>query len=454
MRPASSRMRRAGVAFALLLCARTGATATPDAATAPSADYRQVPRLALVIGNTDYAGTLALRNAGRDARLVEQRLRQAGYATTLLLNTDRAALYRAVGTLANGLRDGGVGVVYYAGHGAELQGRNVLVPVDAPARQASAAAAMSMPVDYLIERLRDSGAHLSILLLDACRNAADGGLAPLYRGASATGFGAARPANGMLVAYATQPGERALDGDGANGPFALALGNWLTQPGMPLEQALKHVMADVRKQTRDEQRPWVATSLVGDFALVPAPAATSLLYRARAGTNVDGSRARALARSADAGILQWFQGQETSAQMRLAYQVTQQAKGLDAGDLPRLTRQARGGSVVAQAVLGVAWRQGFGAGMQLRRSHAEALRWLRMAAAQSMPFAANELGEMYYLGHGVDRDERRARAYFAAAAEQGFTPAKLNLLQLDADSGRLGPEQLLRMLGQPGTPPH
>jgi len=212
-----------------------------------------------------------------------------------------------------------------------------------------------------------------------------------YRGTQDAGFAPVRPAHGMLVAYATQPGERALDGDGANGPFALALADWLPRPGLPIEEAMKHVMADVRARTRDGQRPWVATSLVGDLALVPAPSGQPLLFQARAGVNVDGSRARAIP-AADDGILQWFQREEGDSQLRLAYQIRQQAATLDLDDLPRLTRQARGGSVIAQSVLGVAWREGFGVGKFKRRSGIEAAHWLRMAAAQSFPFAQNELG--------------------------------------------------------------
>lgn len=448
-------MRAMALAMVLAPALSQAAHASPAAGTTPvGIDYRAALKLALVVGNVRYDGNLALRNAARDARLMEQRLRQAGYTTTLLLDTDRATLYRAVGHLADQLGGGGVGVFYYAGHGTEINGRNFLIPVDAKLGKPSALPQMAVPVDYLIGRLKDSGAHLSIVLLDACRNAPDSGFAPLYRGGANGGFVPEKPANGMLVAYATQPGERALDGAGANGPFALALADWLPRPGLPIEEAMKHVMADVRASTRDEQRPWMATSLVGDFALVPAVQSRPTLFLARGGINVDGSRARGASLPAEVGnnIVQWFQSQEVSAQMRLVDQIVEQARRVDGDDLPRLMRQARGGSVVAQAVLGVAYRQGFGRGMQARRSSVEALRWLRMAAAQKMPFALNELGEMYYRGHGTTRDERAARSSFAAAADQGFPPAKLNLLQLDIESGRLDPSHLRDLLGYPSNP--
>jgi TPR repeat protein len=413
-----------------------------QAAAAPTLDYRQAPKFALVVGNLRYSGAFSLKNSERDAQLIAGRLRAAGYVTALRLNADRATLYADIGKLAAQLKDGGVGAFYYAGHGIQLKGRNYLMPSDAPMQHAADLAQAAVPVDYLIERLKESGAHLSLILLDACRNEPAGSGQGLYRGLDNPGFVPAQPANGMLVAYATQPGERALDGSGDHGPFALALADWLTRPGVPVEEAMKHVMTDVRASTRDEQRPWVATSMVGNFALVPAAGQPAMLFRAR-GSNAGAGAARgAPPATAGLGMLQWFQSPDVAEQMLLTTQIAREARALNRDDLPRLTRQAKGGSVVAQAVLGTAYRSGFGVGLGQVRSNLEALRWLRMAAAQNMPYALNELGEMHYLGHGVTRSQARARAYFQAAAEQGYTPAKLNLVQLAAESGVLDLQQL------------
>ncbi|PWF48618.1 caspase family protein [Massilia glaciei] len=440
-----ARLWRRGAALALALVAAAPAAVAAAPGDAAALDYRQATKLALVVGNQRYDEGFSLPNAERDARLIAARLRAAGYATSLVLNAERATLYAEIGKLATGLKDGGVGAFYYAGHGLQIKGRNYLIPSDAPMRRAAALAPAALPVDYLIARFKDSGAHLSIILLDACRNeAAALGGRPVYRGFDSTGFVPERAANGMLVAYATQPGERALDGSGANGPFALALSNWLARPGVPLELAMKHVMAEVRAATGDAQRPWVATSMVGDFALVPAAASRAMLYRPR-GPGAGGA-SRGAPPEADGGVAQWFQSQSVAEQMLLATQIRREAKALNRDDLPRLARQARGGSVVAQAVLGAAHRDGFGVGRQATRSNAKALAWYRMAAAQMMPFALNELGEMYHLGHGVTRDDGRARGYFEAAAAHGFPPAKLNILQMGAEGGTPGPAQLLEML--------
>ena len=428
--------------------------ATFGQARCATIDYRGAPRFALVVGNGNYAGALKLRNAHNDARLIADKLRGAGYVTDLVLDADRATLYKALAKLAGNLKNGGVGALYYAGHGLDIKGRNYLIPVDAPVNAGSAALAQAaLPVNEVSNRLRDSGAHLSLLLLDACRNDPDGQLQPLYRGGNGpAGFTAQTPAKGMLIAYATQPGERALDGRGANSPFALALADWIVKPGLPIEEAIKHVMSDVRASTRDEQRPWLATSLVGNFALVPAPGVRAMLASTSQGGNADGSAARGPAPQ-DNPMQQWFEALNNTEQMTLNSQINRQAAALNRDDLPRLKRQAGGGHVIAAAVLGTAYRQGFGVGQQTVRSNQQALKWFKLAARQNLPYALNELGEMYFLGQGVERDNRQAKVYLQAAAGQGYMPAKLNLLQLNAEAGQLDPVQLLESMGiKPAQP--
>lgn len=461
----SNGIRLAVTAIATWLLCSSAAPATADtpapvasaSTQAESIDYRRAPKFAVVIGNMRYPGRYALHNAENDARLIAARLKQAGYATELFVNADRDALYQALGRLAEHMKAGGAAAFYYAGHGMQIRGRNYLIPVGAPLDRPDALSQTAMPVDYLITRLKDSGAHLSLVMLDACRNDPDeSGFNGAYRGSGApAGFVAQKPANGMLVAYATQPGERALDGRGANGPFAQALSNWLTRPGMSIEDVMKHVMTDVRANTHDEQRPWIATSLIGDFALVPATNAQARLMLARPGRNVDGTPARGAApaseqpapiSTADGKPLpQWFQTAGQEEQMAMTQEIEREAKGVNRDDLPRLERQARGGNVMAASVLGTAYRNGFGAGTQVTRSNTIAMRWFRLAAAQDMPYALNELGEMFYLGHGVTRDVAQARRYFEAAVAQGYMPAKLNLFQVQAESGQVTPQSLMDM---------
>lgn len=411
---------------------------------APAAiDYRSAPKAALVVGIDDYGPAMKLRNGRRDAELIASRLRAAGFSTRLVLNADRASLYREVGALAATLKGGGVGAFYYAGHGLQLKGINYLIPRDAPIGQAGLLAASSMPVDHVVERLRLSGAHLSIVLLDACRNE-PGQITPIYRGDANAGFVPLQPAHGMVVAYATQPGERALDGKGSNSPFASALANWLTRPGLPIESAMKQVMTQVRASTRDEQLPWMASSMVGNFALVPAPGTRPQLFTpaprgAQAGTGDS-------ARGVDQPLGLWFHNQQQTEQMQLTVDIGRMARGMTPDDMPLRMRQARRGNVLAQAALGTVYREGNDA---IRRSNSDAIKWLGMAARQQLPYALNELGEMMFMGQGSGPDKAQARRYFVQAAAQGYTPAKLNLLQLDLEEGKVSPAVLFDSLMPP-----
>lgn len=427
--------------FFLLVLPMLVGLMTRSAWCAQAVEYRSAPKFALVVGNDRYGEGFRLRNAGRDAELVAARLRAAGYVTRQLGNADRATLLRELGTFASSLGRGGVGAFYYAGHGLQIKGRNYLIPTDAPLNEPERVAGASLGVDYLIERVRTSGAHLSIVLLDACRNE-PGLIGPRYRGAEA-GFAAAQPANGMVIAYATQPGERALDGSGNNGPFALALANWLTRPGVPIEIAMKHVMTEVRASTRDEQAPWVASSMVGSFAVVPAPGARAQLFLPAPGASTglavrgrspEESGSSATATAGGMEMLQWFQQQSSDAQMLLTREIEQKARLSGADDVPRLLRQARRGSVMAQATLGTAYRDGVGLAARASNNSA-ARRWLGMAAQQRLPYALNALGEMHYTGQGDDRNLQQARAYFNEAASLGYIPAKLNLVQVQLDAG-------------------
>lgn len=427
-RPTSVCRRRLSAALAL---AAFGAR-PPAAWSAPAAstafDYGRAPKWALAIGNQRYERWPALRNARNDAQLMADTFRALGYQTTLVEDADARSLRQCIGLFCDLLRQGGVGAFYYAGHGVQAGGRNHLLPTDMPAGT-GAVGTSALSVDELLKLLRHSGAQASLVLLDACRNdPQEGPAARRWRGASSEGFAEpTRVLPGMMVAYATQPGERASDGTGRHGPFATALARWLPEPGMRLTDAMEQVKRQVRADTQDEQRPLVESSLVTDFPLAQRPATRP-------------------ATPAPA----WFQWPEHSRVMALTTEVQRRAGALNADDLPLLEHQARHGSAVAQAVLGTAWRQGFGIGLQQRRSAVKARSWLGMAAAQHLPYALNELGELHYLGHGGPRQVERARQLFEEAASLGYPPARLNLLQLQLEASAGQPDKLPEVLRQLG----
>ena len=190
-------------------------------------------RVALVIGNGAYARVRPLPNPPNDARAMAKSLRDIGFVVTEGIDLDRAAMQA---TIRDFLRDAArsqVAVVYYAGHGVQIDGRNYLVPVDIEFRAGSGMTDAMMDMDTIMAGLDDQ-VRTNILILDACRN---NPMAPKVASAGPArdieaGSGLAAPATlgagstlgaGTLIAFATAPGQVALDGEGANSPFSAAL---------------------------------------------------------------------------------------------------------------------------------------------------------------------------------------------------------------------------------------
>ena len=167
--------------------------------------------------------------------------------------------------------------MFYAGHGMQIDGKNYLVPVDAKVGAGSSFAAEMTDLDTILSGLDDE-IRTNIVILDACR---DNPLAqPAAVGAgrsidvrsglaapSGLGAGATRGA-GTLIAFATAPGQVALDGEGANSPFSSALARHISTPGLEVQQMLTRVRADVVAATRSKQVPWSNSSLLGEVYLV------------------------------------------------------------------------------------------------------------------------------------------------------------------------------------------
>jgi hypothetical protein len=419
----------------LVLMATNALPAMGAPITLATFDYDSAPKFALIVGNQRYSQWPSLRNAQSDARLMNSTFKSLGYQTTLVENADARTLRQSLGQFADALAKGGVGAVYFAGHGVQSNGRNYLLPIDMP-KGSAVAQASALSVDELLKTVRNSGAQVSLVLLDACRNdPGNGGAVQRWRGAGVEGFAEpSRVLPGMLVAYATQAGERALDGTGANSPFAAALARWLPEPGIRLTDAMEQVKRQVRNDTQDDQRPMIESSLVTDFPLTRKPVQTR---EARSSGPAPGLASTPT---------NWFQWTDKQQLMVLANEIERRARAVNPDDLPLLEHQARKGSAMAQAVLGRAWRQGFGVGQQQQRSAIKAKKWLNMAAAQHMPYALNELGEMHYLGHGGPKQADVARKLFQESVDLGYQPAKLNLLQVDLESHLSTPDKLPEVL--------
>jgi hypothetical protein len=229
-------------------------------------------RVALVIGNGGYLHATALPNPANDARVMANALREIGFDVSEGADLNRTEMERLMRDFLRKTSDAKVALLYYAGHGMQIDGRNYLVPIDARLENPSDLNFETVDLDRLLDSLNDTR-RASIVVLDACR---DNPLARSFAtklgaarsGAVGTGLAAyANPGTGTLIAFATAPGKVALDGQGANSPFTLGLIKHLRTPGLEVRQLLTRVRRDVAEATGNRQIPWDNSSLLGDVYL-------------------------------------------------------------------------------------------------------------------------------------------------------------------------------------------
>ena len=237
-------------------------------------------RVALVIGNSAYKSVPKLTNPANDATLVGGMLKKAGFdSVDIRLDVSAADMRRALREFANRTRDAEVAVVYYAGHGIELDGTNYLIPTDAALETDGDVLDETVPLDRALFAV-EPAKQLRLVILDACR---DNPFAKTMRrtvASRAIGRGLAKvepTSPNTMIAYAAKAGSTASDGDSKNSPFAAALVERLPTPGLDLRKAFGFVRDDVLKNTSYKQEPYVYGSLGGDdVPLVQAkPAAAS-----------------------------------------------------------------------------------------------------------------------------------------------------------------------------------
>ncbi len=233
------------------------------------------PRLALVVGNGAYVNVARLDNPVNDATLMAQSLEQVGFDVTLITEATQDELIRAISEFGRKLRTSGAdttGLFYYAGHGVQSFGTNFLVPVDIELHDAADLSLVGVPAQAVLRQMFSARNKTNIVILDACRNNPFVAIPDI----SDNGLAEMKAPRGTFLAYATAPGEVALDGTGSNSPFSQAIAKHLDTPGQPIEALFKDVRNDVLKQTDGHQIPWDTSSLTTNFqfvqAKVPSPA--------------------------------------------------------------------------------------------------------------------------------------------------------------------------------------
>ncbi len=219
-------------------------------------------RVALVIGNAAYPGAGALANPVHDAEGMSAILGQLGFAVVELMDASKAQITEAIArasTLLKGQR--GVGLLYYAGHGMQVNARNHLLPVDARIASEDDVLDQTVDVAQVIAAFKHAGTRVNIVILDACRDN------PFAGQSTGKGLAPVDAPTGTFLAYATAPGNVAEDGDekSGNGLYTGLLLKELGRPEARIEDVFKRVRLGVRQASRGRQVPWESTSLEDDF---------------------------------------------------------------------------------------------------------------------------------------------------------------------------------------------
>jgi uncharacterized caspase-like protein len=232
-------------------------------------------RVALVIGNSAYIGMAPLKSPVNDARSVAAVLRTLGFEVVEAANLGYEGMETKVREFLRKAASARVALLYYSGHGSQVDGKNYLVPVDAKPTTRAAIGFERTDLDRILAGLGDE-ARTNIVILDACRNNPFEASGPATKAANSPGLAPyASVATGMLIAYATAPGITALDGRGDLSPFTASLIKHLRTPGLEIQQMLTRVRVEVAASTNKHQVPWVNSSLLGDVYLAGQPKQTA-----------------------------------------------------------------------------------------------------------------------------------------------------------------------------------
>ena len=236
-------------------------------------------RVALVLANSAYQHAPSLTNPVNDGSVIAKTLKDAGF-DIVDSRHDLSALEtrRVLRDFADATRDADIAVVYYAGHGIEVEGSNYLIPVDARLERDTDVYDEALSLDRVLVAV-EPAKQLRLVILDACRDNPFG--KTMKRSVASRGIGRGlaqvEPTSpNTLIAYSAKAGFTAQDGDGANSPFTVALSKHLTTPGLDVRRAFGFVRDDVLKSTGNKQEPFVYGSLGGDdVPLVPVKVAAA-----------------------------------------------------------------------------------------------------------------------------------------------------------------------------------
>lgn len=407
----------------------------------PSENQRnQTRKFALVIGNGQYQGiNRALKNPTQDARLMSETLLKLGFEVQTHLNLSRTDMSQRVSAFAAALPAGATSLVFYAGHGLQINGASYLMPVDIQLSSEQNVQLRAYPLRRLLDEVSSAASAINIVILDACRDNPFQPPPPVrYRSQGPMGLARVLAPRGTLLAYSTQPGQLAADGTGANSTYTATLAKTLLDPELSLEDIFRKVNTLVRNASQDDQIPWFETSLTDPYYLLPPEGTTVIAGRSlRTGTPSHAKQAQGRSDAVGDATLPtlWFLGMQAHELGKLQANIDRQLDEADAEAIAKWQQQAEGGNVVAMTLLGRLHLRG---AMELQQPElkvagqkAMALHWFQKAAEQHFPIAQAELAWLYRTGDGVSQDLSRARELLEKASKARYRRAEMDLLEMN-----------------------
>ncbi len=395
------------IPIVLLWSSTTFAMASPD-------------RVALVIGMAEYEAVTPLANTRNDAEALAETLTEIGFDVTRVIDVSLAELRAVMKDFSFRSETADLALIYFAGHGIEVQGENFLLPVDARPRSNVDVQNQSVSLKELLAVV-EKARVMRIVILDSCRDNPLGGSidtnAVVQSALEATdqatrGVGGLAPANpdrGTLVAFAAKDGQVALDGTRGNSPYARALMDKMSKPGLEISLMFRQVRDAVLAETQNLQEPYTYGSLTGQPFYLSGP---------------------------PEGVAEADVSEPTKSWSKLRPDQESQLLALaNLGD--------------TRSMLGLAY-------IRLnpedsRFDPAQAVSFLERAVERGSPEAQMELAKLYEQGIGVDVNEVRALELYQAAADQGFADAINDLGFLHYQGGlglRPNPEKALELFEQ------
>lgn len=396
-------------------------------------------RVALVIGMSEYEAVTPLTNTRNDAEALADTLTEIGFDVTRVIDVSLAELRAVMKDFSFRSETADLALIYFAGHGIEVQGENFLLPVDAQPRSNLDVQNQSVSLKEMLAVV-EKARVMRIVILDSCRDNPLGGSidtnAVLQSALQATdqatrGVGGLAPANpdrGTLVAFAAKDGQVALDGTRGNSPYARALMDKMSKPGLEISLMFRQVRDAVLAETQNLQEPYTYGSLTGQpFYLSGPPEGV-----AEADVSEPSKSWSKLRPDQESQLLALANLGDTRSMLGLAYiRLNPEDSRFDpAQAVSFLERAVERGSPEAQMELAKLYEQGIGVDV----NEARALELYEAAADQGFADAINDLGFLHYQGGlGLRPNPEKALELFERAADLRHPEAQFNFAALIDD---------------------